>query len=115
MLSENELTNSVKIGVEAGTIPEKAIPVFRQAVEQNATNKDDVNANIGVCNLDCFKASLDDTLTNMDVEDEHKVPILTKVADSIQAKQAATQMAANDAKKADPEAKKKAEAAAREA
>ena len=68
-----------------------------------------------MCNLDCFKASLDDTLTKMDVENEQRGPILTKVADSIQAKQAASQKAANDAKKADPEAKKKAEAAAKEA
>ena len=114
LLSEKELTNSVKIGVEAGTIPEDAIPVFRSSVEKNLTRKEDVNTRIGLCNIDCLEASLDDTMTKMNVEDDHKGPILSKVADSIQDKIASVQKAANDEKKGQADEAKKEEAAEKE-
>ena len=62
ILSEKELISSLKKGIDGGAVPEEAVPVMKQAVQDNATNKDDPNAPAVVCNLDCLQASFDQTL-----------------------------------------------------
>ena len=89
MLSENELRASLKKGVDAGAIPKPVVPVLEKAVSNNLTNKGDVNAKTGICNLDCLQASFQETFDKTKVPEGQRAGILSNVADSIREHSAA--------------------------
>ena len=83
ILSEKELIASLQKGIDSGAVPEAAVPVMKQAVQDNATNKDDPSAPAVVCNLDCLQASFDQTLRQMNVQDSDRASVTEKVADTL--------------------------------
>ena len=76
---------------------------MEKAIAKNATNKsENASAKSGTCNVDCLKASFNETFKQMGVQEKQRQPILSKFADSIKAHEQAA-----DKKQKEEEAKKK--------